>query len=30
LNEDIKFCLTPNQMDVIPILRNDRIEKLDF
>lgn len=30
LNEDIKFCLTPNQMDVIPILRNDRIEKLEF
>ena len=30
LNEDIKFCLTPNQMDVIPILRNDRIEKLQF
>src|SRR5690554_2758027 len=26
LNEDIKFCLTPNQMDVIPILRGDRIE----
>ncbi|WP_107037592.1 2-phosphosulfolactate phosphatase [Brumimicrobium mesophilum] len=30
LNEDIKFCLTPNQMDVIPILRNGRIEKLEF
>ncbi|PWH86254.1 2-phosphosulfolactate phosphatase [Brumimicrobium oceani] len=30
LNEDIKFCLTPNSMDVIPILRNDRIEKLEF
>lgn len=30
LNEDIKFCLTPNQMNVIPILRNDRIEKLEF
>jgi 2-phosphosulfolactate phosphatase len=30
LNEDIKFCLTPNQMDVIPILRGGRIEKLEF
>lgn len=30
LNEDIKFCLTPNQMDVIPILRNGRIEKLEL
>jgi len=30
LNKDIKFCLTPNQMDVIPILRNDRLEKLEF
>ncbi|RFC55206.1 2-phosphosulfolactate phosphatase [Brumimicrobium aurantiacum] len=30
LNEDIKFCLTPNQMDVIPVLRNDRIEKLKY
>ncbi|RYM31361.1 2-phosphosulfolactate phosphatase [Brumimicrobium glaciale] len=30
LNEDIKFCLTPNQMDVIPILRDGRIEKLEF
>src|SRR5690554_5606192 len=30
LNEDIKFCLTPNQMNVIPILRGDRIEKLEL
>lgn len=30
LNEDIKFCLTPNQMDVIPILRDGRIEKLEL
>lgn len=29
LNEDIKFCLTPNQMEVIPILNGDRIEKLN-
>jgi 2-phosphosulfolactate phosphatase len=27
LNEDIKYCLTPNQMDVIPILEGDRIVK---
>ena len=25
LNEDIKFCLTPNQFDVIPILKGDEI-----
>ncbi|PKR81609.1 2-phosphosulfolactate phosphatase [Brumimicrobium salinarum] len=29
LNEDIKFCLTPNQMEVIPILKGDRLVKLD-
>lgn len=28
LNEDIKYCLTPNQTDVIPILKNDRLVKL--
>lgn len=28
LNEDIKFCLTPNQTSVIPILRNGMLEKL--
>src|SRR5690554_1010654 len=30
LNEDIKFCLTPNQMKVIPILKGNRIEKLSL
>jgi len=25
LNEDIKFCLTPNQFDVVPILRGNEI-----
>lgn len=29
LNEDIKYCLTPNQTDVIPILRNGALEKLE-
>ena len=28
LNEDIKYCLTPNQTDVIPILKNGKIIKL--
>lgn len=28
LNEDIKYCLTPNQVDVIPILHNDKIVPL--
>lgn len=28
LNEDIKFCLTPNQTTVIPILRNEKLVKL--
>ena len=27
LNEDIKFCLTPNQTDVIPILKNGKLVK---
>jgi 2-phosphosulfolactate phosphatase len=28
LNEDIKYCLTPNQTDVIPILKNGKLVKL--
>jgi 2-phosphosulfolactate phosphatase len=28
LNKDIKFCLTPNQTDVIPILKNGKLVKL--
>lgn len=28
LNEDIKYCLTPNQTDVIPILRNGKLVKI--
>jgi len=28
LNEDIKYCLTPDQTDVIPILRNGKLIKL--
>lgn len=28
LNEDIKYCLTPNQTTVIPILRNGKLVKL--
>lgn len=28
LNEDIKYCLNPNQMDVIPILRNEKLVNL--
>lgn len=28
LNEDIKYCLTPNQVDVIPILQNGKIVPL--
>jgi 2-phosphosulfolactate phosphatase len=30
LNEDIKYCLTPNQVKVIPILKGDRLVQLDF
>jgi len=30
LNEDIKYCLTPNQVEVIPILQNDKIVPLDY
>lgn len=29
LNEDIKFCLTPNQLDVIPIKKGKYIVKLE-
>ncbi|MBU2020177.1 MAG: 2-phosphosulfolactate phosphatase [Bacteroidetes bacterium] len=28
LNEDIKYCLTPNQTDVIPVLRNGKLVKI--
>lgn len=28
LNEDIKYCLTPNQTEVIPILRDGRLVKV--
>lgn len=28
LNEDIKYCLTPNQTDVIPILRDGKLVKI--
>jgi 2-phosphosulfolactate phosphatase len=28
LNEDIKFCLTPNQFNIVPILNGKRIVKL--
>jgi 2-phosphosulfolactate phosphatase len=28
LNEDIKYCLTPNQTDVIPILKNGKLVQL--
>lgn len=28
LNEDIKFCLTPNQFDIVPILKGDEIVAL--
>lgn len=28
LNEDIKYCLTPNQTNVIPILKNGKLVKL--
>lgn len=30
LNRDVKFCLTPNQMDVIPELIGDKIKKMVF
>lgn len=28
LNEDIKYCLTPNQTSVIPVLKGDKLELL--
>ena len=28
LNKDVKYCLTPNQTDVIPILKNGKLVKL--
>ena len=28
LNEDIKYCLTPNKTNVIPILKNEKLVKL--
>ncbi|NBY40927.1 MAG: hypothetical protein EBQ66_08590 [Flavobacteriia bacterium] len=28
LNEDIKYCLTPNQTDVIPQLKNGKLVKI--
>jgi len=28
LNDDIKYCLTPNQTDVIPILKNGKLVKI--
>jgi 2-phosphosulfolactate phosphatase len=28
LNEDIKYCLTPNQTNVIPILKNGKLVKI--
>ena len=28
LNEDIKYCLTPNQTDVIPILKDGKLTKI--
>lgn len=30
LNEDIKYCLTPDQTDVIPILKDDALVKMDI
>src|SRR5690606_31043608 len=29
LNEDIKYCLTPNQTNVIPVLEGDHIVKMN-
>lgn len=29
LNRDIKYCLTPNQLDIIPYLKNNEIIKLN-
>ena len=30
LNKDIKYCLTPNQVDLIPALQNGKIVKLNY
>lgn len=30
LNEDVKFCLTPNKIPIIPILNDKKIIKLEF
>lgn len=30
LNEDIKYCLTPNQLNIIPVLNKDRIIKMSI
>jgi len=30
LNKDIKYCLTPNQTDVIPVLKDDALVKMDI
>lgn len=30
LNEDVKFCLTPNQTSIIPILDNGKLVKLEI
>ncbi|MFA5575023.1 MAG: 2-phosphosulfolactate phosphatase [Brumimicrobium sp.] len=30
MSEDIKYCLTPNQLSVIPILKDGKIVKLDY
>ncbi len=30
LNEDVKYCLTPNTLTTIPILKNGEIVKLDY
>jgi 2-phosphosulfolactate phosphatase len=27
LNEDIKYCLTPNQTNVVPFLNGDKLVK---
>ena len=30
LNEDIKYCLTPNQTDIIPVYKDDGLVKMQF
>lgn len=30
LNEDIKYCLTPNQMDIIPYYKDGKVIKMDI